>query len=57
MTEGYYLAYHVDGAHQDLIQMPVLHQFRVIHNGVLEARPDFLPQIFFVELQAIAQVL
>ena len=50
-----HLSHDVHGAHDDLVQVPVLEQRRVLHEHVLEARPHLAAQRR-VHVQSLAQV-
>ena len=50
-----YLSNDVDGAHDDLVQVPVCHEIYVVSERVLETRPHFTSQIL-LNLQTVTQV-
>lgn len=38
-----HLGHNVHGTHQELVQVPVLHQVRAVDHRMLETRPDLSP--------------
>ncbi len=52
---GRHLGHDVDRAHEDLVEVPVLHQVDVVRQAVLEARPDLTAQLRR-DVQLLAQV-
>lgn len=50
-------AHDVDSAHEDLVKVAVLHELRVVHNGILKARPDLPLEADVHYVQTHAEIL
>ena len=50
-----HLADDVKRAHEKLIEVAILHEVRMLHDRVLEGRPDFPLHVLVVDLQRVAQ--
>lgn len=50
-----HLSYDVDGAHEQVVQVPVNHNFAAVHQRVLKAGPDLQP-LFVTYVQGGAEL-
>lgn len=51
------LAYDIDGAHEYLVEVAILHEVRLLHDGVLQAGPDLALELLICQAEARAQVV